>query len=79
VMGTAVTLTTYQFAQVIGFAVGGTVVGFFGTRISLVADAATFAGSALIVRAWSARDPRRLVLTASPQGWPASSPAPGSS
>jgi MFS family permease len=52
VMGTAVTLTTYQFAQVIGFAVGGTVVGFFGTRTSLVADAATFVGSALIVRAW---------------------------
>jgi MFS family permease len=52
VMGTAVTLTTYQFAQVLGFAVGGTVVGFFGTRTSLVVDAATFAGSALIVRAW---------------------------
>lgn len=51
VMGTAVTLTTYQFAQVLGFAVGGTVVGFFGTRTSLVIDAATFAGSALIVRA----------------------------
>jgi MFS family permease len=52
VMGTAVALTTYQFAQVIGFAVGGTVVGVFGTRTSLVVDAATFAGSALIVRAW---------------------------
>lgn len=49
VMGTAVTLTTYQFAQVLGFAVGGTVVGFFGIRVSLVIDAATFAGSALIV------------------------------
>ena len=52
VVGTAVTLTTYQFAQVIGFAVGGTLVGFFGTRTSLIIDAATFAGSALIVRAW---------------------------
>ena len=52
VMGTAVTVTTYQFAQVIGFAVGGTLVAFFGTRISLVIDAATFAASALIVRAW---------------------------
>jgi predicted MFS family arabinose efflux permease len=51
VLGTAVTLTTYQFAQVLGFAAGGTVVGFFGTRTSLVIDAATFAGSALIVRA----------------------------
>lgn len=52
VMGTAVSLTTLQFAQVIGFALGGTVVGFFGTRPSLVADVATFAASALIVRAW---------------------------
>jgi MFS family permease len=50
VMGTAVTVTTYQFAQVLGFAVGGAAVGFFGTRPSLVIDAATFAGSALIVR-----------------------------
>jgi predicted MFS family arabinose efflux permease len=51
VVGTAVTLTTYQFAQVLGFAAGGTLVGFFGTRTSLIIDAATFAGSALIVRA----------------------------
>ena len=33
VMGTAVTLTTYQFAQVLGFAAGGAVTGFFGTRL----------------------------------------------
>jgi hypothetical protein len=52
VMGTAVSLTTLQFAQVIGFAAGGAVVGFFGTRPSLLADAATFAASALILRAW---------------------------
>ena len=52
VVGTAVTLTTYQFAQVLGFAVGGTVVGFFGIRTSLVVDTVTFVGSALIVRAW---------------------------
>ena len=51
-MGTAVTLTTYQFAQVLGFAAGGAVAGFFGTRWSLVIDAATFAASALIVRTW---------------------------
>ena len=50
VMGTAVTLTTSQFAQVLGFAAGGAVAGFFGTRWSLVIDAATFAASALIVR-----------------------------
>ena len=52
VMGTAVTLTTYQFAQVVGFAVGGTLVGFFGARTSLALDAVTFVGSALIVRGW---------------------------
>jgi predicted MFS family arabinose efflux permease len=70
VMGTAVTLTTYQFAQVLGFAVGGAVVGFFGTRTSLLIDAVTFAASALIVRVWvrprpapaagSRREPIRL-------------------
>jgi predicted MFS family arabinose efflux permease len=52
VLGTAVTITTYQFAQVIGFAAGGTIVGLFGVRTSLIVDAATFAGSALIVRWW---------------------------
>ena len=52
VMGTAVTVTTYQFAQVLGFVAGGTLVAFLGTRTSLVLDAATFAASALIVRAW---------------------------
>jgi MFS family permease len=51
VMGTAVTLTTYQFAQVLGFAAGGAVTGFFGTRQSLIIDAATFAASALIIQA----------------------------
>jgi MFS family permease len=49
VMGTAVTQTTYQFAQVLGFVAGGALVGFFGARTSLAIDAATFAGSALIV------------------------------
>jgi predicted MFS family arabinose efflux permease len=52
VLGTAVTLTTLQFAQVLGFAVGGAVVGFFGFRVSLLIDAATFALSALIIRIW---------------------------
>jgi predicted MFS family arabinose efflux permease len=52
VLGTAVTITTSQFAQVLGFAVGGTIVGVFGVRTSLIADAATFLGSAIIVRAW---------------------------
>jgi MFS family permease len=52
VLGTAVTLTTSQFAQVAGFAAGGAVAAFFGVRTSLVADAATFAVSAAITRIW---------------------------
>src|SRR5262249_19819918 len=52
VIGTAVTLTTMQVAQVFGFAVGGAVVGFFGVRASLLIDAATFALSALITVIW---------------------------
>jgi len=63
VVGTAVALTTYQFAQVLGFAVGGTVVGFFGTRTSLVVDAITFVGSALILRAWVRPRPAPAVGT----------------
>src|SRR5262249_48885550 len=55
------TMTTMQLAQVLGFAVGGAVVGFFGVRVSLLIDAATFALSALItciwVRSWPAVQP----------------------
>ena len=52
VVGTAVTLTTNQFAQVIGFAAGGAIAGLLGTSQALLVDALTFAGSALIVRAF---------------------------
>jgi MFS family permease len=52
VLGTAITLTTLQFAQVLGFAAGGAVVGFFGYQASLLIDAATFVMSALITRIW---------------------------
>lgn len=52
VLGTAVTMTTLQFAQVLGFAAGGAIVGFFGVRASLIIDAATFLASALITRIW---------------------------
>lgn len=55
VLGQTVTLTTSQFAQVIGFGVGGVVVGFLGTGTSLVIDAATYALSAVIVRVWVRR------------------------
>jgi MFS family permease len=68
VLGTAVTLTTYQLAQVFGFALGGAVVGFFGPRTSLVVDAATFAGSALIVRAWVRRRPAPAAAAGSRHG-----------
>ncbi|HEX3753027.1 MAG TPA: MFS transporter [Streptosporangiaceae bacterium] len=52
VLGTAVTITTIQFAQVLGFAVGGVTVAFLGLRASLLADVATSAASALITRIW---------------------------
>jgi predicted MFS family arabinose efflux permease len=68
VIGTAVTLTTYQFAQVLGFAVGGTVVSLFGARTSLVLDAATFFGSALIVRAWVRPRPAPSVVADGQRG-----------
>ncbi len=61
VLGTAVTLTTLQFAQVIGFAVGGALVSFFGVRTSLLVDAATFAASALIIRVWVRARPAATV------------------
>jgi predicted MFS family arabinose efflux permease len=62
-MGTAVTLTTLQFAQVLGFAAGGAIVGLFGIRTSLVVDAATFVASALIVRAWVRARPAPVTLS----------------
>jgi MFS family permease len=51
-VGTAITLTTLQFAQVIGFAAAGVVVGLFGVRTCLLADALTFVCSAAIIRLW---------------------------
>jgi MFS family permease len=68
VVATAVSLTTFQFAQVIGFAAGGAIVAFFGVRTSLLTDAATFGLSALLVR---------LGVTtwkSSPSCWPATPP-----
>ena len=50
-LGTAITQTTLQIGIVSGFAVGGVVVAFLGTNVALVADAATFAASALLVLA----------------------------
>ena len=45
-LGTAVTMTTYQAAQVAGFVAGGAVVGAFGARAAVLADAGTFLASA---------------------------------
>jgi MFS family permease len=74
VLGQTVTLTTSQFAQVIGFGVGGVVVGFLGTGPSLVIDAATYALSAVIVRTWvRRRELPRLAPSASSPSPPLSS------
>jgi MFS family permease len=76
VLGQTVTLTTSQFAQVIGFGVGGAVVGFLGIRASLVIDAATYVLSAVIVWAWVRHRaiPRRDGI---PAGGNAAGVAPG--
>ncbi len=50
VLGTAITQTTFLFAQVIGFAASGAVVAVFGVRTSLLIDAATFIASTVLVR-----------------------------
>lgn len=50
VLGTAVSQITIQTGTVTGFAVGGVVVAFLGARSALLADAVTFAASALMVR-----------------------------
>ena len=57
VLGIAATQTTLQIGMVSGFAVGGLVVASLGVRPALLADAATFAASALLVRLWVRRRP----------------------
>ncbi|MDR2987670.1 MAG: MFS transporter [Nocardiopsaceae bacterium] len=66
VLGTAVTLTTYQFAQVLGLALGGAVVSLAGVRGALIVDAATFAISALIARLWVQSRPAARSADATP-------------
>jgi len=51
VLGTAVTFTTAQAAQVVGFGAGGVLVGLLGVRPSLAADAATFVLSSALILA----------------------------
>ncbi len=57
VVGTAVTLTTTQLAQVIGFGAGGVLAGALGVRAALGVDAATFAASAVLIVAGVAARP----------------------
>ena len=70
-LGNSITLSTYQVAQLIGFAAGGVVAAAAGVRVALLIDAATFAGSAVIVRlgvkARPAADP--AAAWARPQIW----------
>src|SRR5260370_17532576 len=57
VVGTAVTQPTLQVGMVSGFALGGIVVAGLGVRAALLADAATFAASAVLVRLWVQQRP----------------------
>lgn len=57
VLGIAVTQTTLQAGMVSGFALGGVVVAGLGVRTALLADAVTFAASAVLIRFWVRRRP----------------------
>jgi MFS family permease len=56
-VGTAVTQITLQVGMVTGFALGGVVVAGLGARSALLADAATFAASALLLATGVRRRP----------------------
>lgn len=53
-VGLAVVQTTFRSAMVLGYAAGGIAVAAIGSRSALALDAATFAGSAALVR-WGIR------------------------
>jgi predicted MFS family arabinose efflux permease len=57
VLGTATTITTFQFAQVLGLALGGAVVSVTGVTGALAIDAATYAISAVITLVWVRKRP----------------------
>jgi MFS family permease len=57
VLGTTLTQITFQAGTVLGFALGGLVVAALGTRTALVADAVTFAISALLLVLWVHKRP----------------------
>jgi MFS family permease len=60
VLGTAITQTTLQVGMVSGYAIGGLVVAFLGVRAALLADAGTFAASALLTWLWVRHRPAAL-------------------
>jgi MFS family permease len=68
VLGVAVTQTTLQVGMVSGFAVGGLLVASLGVRPALIADAATFAASAVLVRLWVHSRPAAASLAAGGRG-----------
>ncbi len=68
VLGVTVTQTTLQVGMVTGFAVGGFLVASLGVRPALIADAATFAASAVLVRLWVHSRPAVASLAAGGQG-----------
>ncbi len=73
VLGTAAMQTTNRTGRLLGFAVGGAIVGLVGARPAMALDAATFAASALLLRAGVRlrplpRQPRRRGWRAGPAG-----------
>ena len=69
VLGVAVTRLTNQLGYVAGFAVGGTVVAFSGTKTALLIDCATFIASALLVRFGVLDRPAPIEKAARPSTW----------
>ncbi len=69
VLGVAVTRLTNQLGYVAGFAVGGTIVAFSGTKTALLIDCATFIASALLVRFGVASRPAPIEKAARPSTW----------
>ena len=49
-LGSGITISTYQIAQLIGYSLGGVVAATAGVRMALLIDAASFAASAILVR-----------------------------
>jgi MFS family permease len=50
--GVAITTSTYQVGQLIGYSLGGVITAVAGVHVALLIDAASFATSAVLIRAW---------------------------